>query len=493
MGKVIRLTENIAFEFQDTVSHAIQETGLHLYEFDNGNAQIVNNDSFKYNNRNMAYAPDDGGVLMRTTPIPYYPEEQHEANSLESIAPSATLDYWKCRLQYAAGYGYGKTWGIVVNISVLVNSKRTVRLAAIFDAKDLSKLTINERETILDNIVFNQGFEIHILDVNSLFAATDPEIVELRNKIFGSDAKEISEYRIEFAYISTMEAIGFTTSVGTFTRLQPVQTYTQYYGGQVIDDNLVAKLEFYPEDQPSIVRMSLAHNIYDVEQYLKRICQNSGSGFRVTHQLQITAYDINGQSLGSNVCTYSDPLTPFGIVVCRPWLADNILEQPIDHVYFELRSTFEDNVTGIQITRYIGKVIENLQIFNNRQVALNVETVKLYNKVEQIKQNITVKRDTPSIIEVPKNYVYQQPQGSTIVLTPFNNTIDIDLGFTVAETLYMCIGANRYPQMKINDTNALASRVRFNIPSAEYYKGEEKWYIVNSANECVTYGKIELQ
>ena len=44
--------------------------------------------------------------------------------------------------------------------------------------------------------------------------------------------------------------------------------------------------------------------------------------------------------------------------------------------------------------------------------------------------------------------------------------------------------------MKIDDTNVPASHVRFNIPSIEYYKGEDKWYIVNSANECVTYGEI---
>lgn len=493
MAKVIRLTENIAIEFQDTVSHGIQETGLHLYEFDNGNKQIVNNDAFLYNNRNMAYAPDDGGVLMRTTPAPYYPEEVHEANSIEDIAPSATLDYWRCRVQFAAGYGYGKIWGIVIGISVLVNNQRTVRLAAIFDAKDSSKLTINEREVILDNIVFNQGFEIQIIDINSLFAATDPSIIELRNKIFGSDAKEISEYRIDFAYVSTLEAIDFTNDRGTFTRLQPAQTYTQYYGGQVIDDNLVAKMEFYPEDIPSVVRMSLAHNVYDVEAYLKRVCQNDGEGFRVTHQLQITAYSTDGQSIGSNVCQYSDPLAPFGIVVCRPWLPDNVLEQTIDHVFFELRSTFEDSVTGIQITRYISKVIENLQIFNNQQIALNLETVKLYDKVTQVKQNITVKRDTPSIIEIPKNYFYQQPTGTKITLTPFNNTVELDLGFTIAETLFMCIGSNRYAQMRIDDSTIPASHVRFNIPSVEYYKEDEKYYIVNSGNECVTFGEIVRQ
>ena len=63
MAKVIRLTENIAFEFQSTLAHDIFSTGLHLYEFSDAKSrQIVNNDSFEYNNRNISYAQDGENV-----------------------------------------------------------------------------------------------------------------------------------------------------------------------------------------------------------------------------------------------------------------------------------------------------------------------------------------------------------------------------------------------------------------------------------------------
>ena len=492
MAKVIRLTENIAFEFQSTVAHDIFSTGLHLYDFNEARSkQLVNNDSFAYNNRNMSYAPDENGVIMSTTPRPYFPEEVHNANNLANDYPSLTLDYWKCRVQFAAGYGYGRDiWGIVISVSVLVNNSRTVRLLSVFDAKDSSKVTINQRQVILDNIVFNQGFEVQLLDINTLFASTDPQMIELRKDIFGDDATQISEYRIDFAYINNLEAVEFMTDRGQFTRLTPTQTYTQYWSGQVIDDELVAKIQFNDNNSPTAVEVYMHHNRFDIEQYLKRLCKNDGDGFEVYHQLQITAYDVDAGVIGSYTTVTKNPENPFARISIRPFLPANILAQPIDHVHFELRSTFVDAYTGIEVTRYTQLVTENLQIFTSNPIYVNTEEVKLFEKITHTKKVIQVKQENPSIIEIPHNYYFAQPTGTDITLTPFNNTIMIDLGIVVNEPLYMCIGSNKYPQM-VRDQSVPATSVTFNIPSTDYYKEDKKYYIVNASDQCVAFGKIE--
>lgn len=486
MSKTIRLTDAIAVEFQDTVAIPIQESGLYLYNWGT-NGQILNNDSFKYNNRNISYAPDNNGVILRTTPQPFVPESQHQANSIVDVAPGVTLTYQRCRIHYASGFKYGEhLFGLAINVSVLCDNNRRVRLAALFDAKDSTKMTINQRQVVLDNVVFNQGWDFWILDINSLYSSNDEQIIALRNKIFGNDVKNISSYQIEFAYVDKAEATEFTTDYGIFTRLQPAQKYVQYWSGQVLDDEIVSKIAI----DKNVITVSMVHNRLDLKQYLQRLCNNNGDGFSIEHLLQYTVYDVNGKELGAEAISIKSPDNVFNEINICPYISRSVFENTPDHVNIEVRSTFTDNETGIQITRYAQKVTENLQLFKRTYISLDVDTVKLYENKNVEIQKVTVKRDIPTVIEVPHNYYMNFVTGDEIVLTPFNNTIAFDFVEPISEALYLCIGSNKYVQMT-RTADVPATRIIFNVPAAEYYRDNDTYYVVNGKDQCVSYGKVK--
>lgn len=482
MSRIIRLSNKVAIEFLDTITIPVQTSGLYLYEYQN--KQILNNDKFEYNNRNMSFSNDLNKTLLRTTPYPYVSEEQHKAFDKTKEFADLFLNYYRCKVLFAAGFDFTKEeWGIASSIFVMLDNGKKLYLNSFYDEKTESKITPISQYVIVENTTFNQGFEIYVLDCFSIANSTDPALDKLKQLLFDGTSI-ISEYKIEFSFIENGEVIDFVENDKPFKKLAPTDTYVQYF--QKENSEIFNSIKV---NSDNTVFLQMSHTAYNLEAYFKRVCGNDGELFSIKHQLDLQAFDINGNNLRTLSTTYQNTENSFNGVTVRPYMEESVFtNNAVDHVLLVLTSYFTDTNSGTSLSRRTSKVIEDTSIFFNKQFKLELQKINVVNKIEKIENRVNVHSDIPNVIQVPVNYFYSQVNDGVITLTPFNNTVKIAVPENITDQLYLCIGVNKYSQV-----NKDTGYVYFNIPGLEYYKKEKKYYIINESNQTVSYGKIKLQ
>lgn len=481
MSKIVRLSNTVAIEFGEVTSISVQESGLYFYDF--GNLQILNADSFKWNNRNIAYSVDLQRTLLRTTPYPYVDEKTHEFFNRKEKYKNLSLNYIKCKLLFAAGFDFTNSeWGIASSIFVELDNGKKLYLNSVFDEKTNSKIQPISEYRILENVTFNQGFEIYVLDCFSIINSVDPALLELKKELFGN-TQTISNYKIEFSIIENTEVIDFEENDKPFKKLSPSDFYIQYY--QQDSSEIYNTINLTSENA---IFLQLQHTAYDLKSYFKKICNNDGSLFSVKHQLDIQVFDKYNNNVRTISTTHQNTEDSFNGVTIRPFLPSDVFElNDVDHVLLVLTSYFNDALSNISLSRKTSLVVEDLSLFQYIQFKLELEKVIVKNEITKLENKVSVKSDIPSVVKVPVNYYYKQFDNSIITLSPYNNTVKIKIPSGLSETLYLCIGTNKYQELQKDNEYVI-----FSIPGLEYFKKEEKYYIVNTQNEMISYGDIEL-
>jgi len=485
MAQLLRLNEFAAIEFDKNFAKDLNERKLYVYDFPTApNALQLLSDDLNDNSRQYSYSPYLQNVLLTSTPRPFYSEHANKELSVLLNDPSLpSIEYIQCRLHTVSGFKYtGSIFGVGLRIFVKVNGDKEITLASIFDLYNSSRMQPNNREVVLDNIIFSQSINFSIPDLYYLLNSTNSEIAPIKELILGSNVQSISQYYIEYFTIDESTVKTFVGTDGfTYSRLNIINVNTSYFSGSVVDDGLVANIEV--SNNSRCLFLSVLHTKYDLAKYLEQF-KIGDENFTVRHGISISYYNNSDELLASTSHEVRNLANDFLPVSYRPVIPQGIAAE---YAYIELRSSIINESSGMVITRYRSLVMTDLSLFKDVSFNVELSTLKVNNVHNITKTELRAVNDAPKVLKIlTPYYVFVQKTGS-LQLHPYENTVSISVSSTdFSGTLYIRLEDRVYKAIEQSNTSAT-----FTIPASEYNKKNETFFVVDSNGRVVTFGKIE--
>lgn len=482
-------------EMGDVYNEKITQKELYAYKFDK-NIQLLNADGF-INDRDKSYCPYYQNVLMKRTPYPFFTEEFHESSKLSPIVSveCPALEYQKATVNFASGYFYAPTDYLSgIRMYYIVDGTKNFTVCSLVDERTSSRLKANRRNIVLDNTVFNASFDIEFLNVSQLFNSTNPDIIKLKEHLFGLGTHTCSELFIEQFVVENSQVMDFRGREGyVFKRFFVEEVNKQFFTRQELSEELF--VSFQKDEVNTCLTMKLLHTKYDVQQYLEKLLTDADT-WQIEYELTTTAYNFNGEVLGSQSIQLQNFSNQFSEIIYRPIILDNWMNpesgletDKIDHCVFDVRCIAKTSLAQLEITRYAQMVETNPESFYIPRPVINMVSPTVYSKKQIITHEVKMNTDLPNIVKIIQPYYVIGVAGKTITLTPYDTSVSIDISaWDLSQTkgLVMRFDSREYPCIEIiNNRNAI-----FNIPASECLKSTKNWYLFDSNNKMITYGDI---
>lgn len=481
----IRLSQNVVLEITDNiVSRAINAAPfLHLYEFGTSylnNKLLVQSDG-QTEQRSSSYWPIASNVILSSTPTFYLDDVIsagfHATSNLTTIFPVATsmLQYKKVRMLFAQGFNYSaeanKTALTTLNIyAIRPGNNARIDLLSFYDSYDDSKI-LAIPQVLFDNQLFNQAIELEVLDLAYLYNSSQPDIVAVRQRLFGND--EIETLFIDHAGVQLADIVSIIQSGNTYKRFSDANKNTSQWSSRFSNDEIICNASLIDD----AIVAQVVHEKFDLESYLAKTSDIVG----VTYTFKFDDYNSSDAFIGSEVIAISTPLDKFGKVKYR--------HTPLDaaaYVNVEVTAIIYDTDNN-QIERSALVVIPDASILKSVVLDFEITEQKLVTTVNKTVQQIVYKQDTPKVVFIERpQYVHTSSSESEIILTPYAQTIELllpDVNLSAVQNCKLNIGAVQF----INEPN---NKLTFKLSADVYYTKETKWYLLDDDDAVISYGKI---
>lgn len=494
MSSLIRLSSTCMVEMGDVYNQKITQKELYAYKFDK-NIQLLNADGF-INDRDKSYCPYYQNVLMKRTPYPYFTEEFHEASKLSPLVSveCPAIEYQKATVNFASGYFYDTTDYLSgIRLYYIIDGVKNFTVCSLVDERTSSRIKANRRNIVLDNTVFNASFDIEFLNVSQLFNSTNPDIIKLKEHLFGLGTHTCSELFIEQFVVENAQVMDFRGRNGyVFKRFFVEDINKQFHTKQELSEELFVSLQ--KDEVNTCLTMKLLHTKYDVQQYLEKMLTDADT-WHIDYELTTTAYNFDGKVLGSHSIQLQNFSNQFSEIIYRPVILDSWMNpesglesDKIDHCLFDVRCIATTSLAQLEITRYAQLVEINPETFYIPRPTINVVSPKVYSKKEIITHEVKMNTDLPNIVKIIQPYYVIGAVGKTITLTPYDTPVSIDVSswdLSQTTTLMLRFDAREYKCIEIVKNNAI-----FNIPASECLKSTKNWYLFDGNGKMITYGDI---
>lgn len=493
MSHLLRLSQTCLMEFSGSYSKKLTEKELYAYRFNN-NVQLLSKDG-DLNDRDHSYCPYFQNVLLRTTPSSYFTQEFHDSSALSKLVSKScpALEYNKATVNFAAGWQYNADQYMSgIRLYYIIDGVFSFTVCALVDEKSSSRIKVNKRKIVLDNVEFNQSFDVEYLNVAQLFNSIDPDIKALREHMFGVGDHKVSELFVEQFVINKEQIAEFyaQNSAYPFQRFYINDLNKQFYTKDDTDSQLF--VSFKRNDTNSCISMQLLHTKYNIRTYLESML-SYGDSWSIAYELTTTAYNSEGNELGSLSVKLSDFADPFNQILYRPiilneWLKADHISKKIDHCVFDLRCIATSNLAQLEITRY-AQIVE----INPERYVIGIPNVEMvspvvYSRKEVVTHEVKMQTDLPNIVKIIQPYYVMSAVGDTITLLPYTTNVAVPLeaiNLQNATKLSLRFDTREYVAKEFNSSRAI-----FQIPPSEYAQSSKTWYMFDDNDNLITYGKV---
>lgn len=437
--------------------------------------------------RQSAVAPFWSNVLLGTSN--FYPEQAlgltsfHANSEMHEVMNAVTLptiEYKKAFLYFSQGLlANPDIKGHWIRIYCKLANGDEVTVASVVDFMNDSNIVASAPK-LFESQLFNEALEIEFVDVEFLLNSSVPEIVAVKQQLFGNYRP--TDYFIEYSAF-TDEAIDvFVENSLQFTRLNFAVVNQQSTPVTFESSEMLAQLRLLQDGYA--IWSSMTHQKYDIEQYLNTL-KLPEETYKVEHALTVTAYDSGNSAIETKSYVVSDPVNKFEPIQWRP-----IVDVNADHFTVESTVRVENERTGLTFRKDAMLVVTSLNVHKFKPIA----TVELSGLTNTVVENIVVRQvqnivptvDTPNIVQIERKlYVQAQPLNE---LHLFESEQIVDLTLPIDVTSYSKLYL-RIDQLTIE--NELQFPARFKIPPIAYASKSSKWQLLDNKQTIIATGSIK--
>jgi hypothetical protein len=491
---IIRLSQLTALEVlqEDFARDLDQSPKVHLYEYSSGarvDKLVLQEDvaPLQQMTRQNSLATFWGGVLLGTSN--FYPEQAlgltsyHALSELHEVINAVTLptiEWKKLRLLFSQGMLADQSVkGHWIRIYCQLPNGHQVNLASVVDFMNSSNIKAVPAK-LFESQQFNEALDLEIIDVEFLLSSTTPEIVQVKEALFGNWRP--TELFVEYSVVREENIDEFTEASLLFTRLNFSVINQQSMPITFEQSEMFAKLELTQDSYAIGSRMT--HQKYNVEQYLNTLKEPEDT-YKVEHQFNLNAYDSGNQLLQNLTFTAYDPVNKFEQIIWRP------LVDPIsDHFVVESTIRIENVRTGLTFRRSASIIVTSDNVHKFKAQA----TVQLEGLAHTVVENIVQKEvkqivmtpEIPKIVQLERRLYVQVQQLQEIELFDTEQIIDLTLSTEITgyNKLFLKIDNLLIP----NEPGYLT---RFRLPAIAYSARAAKWQLLDSQTLLISSGILK--
>lgn len=483
----IRLSQNVLLEITDETEslNLNGSTNIHLYEYDvsvyNGKQLVLEDGELE--ERTKSYMTFNN-TLLSPTPNFYLDDKfaanfhnNHEINTL--LSPSvltAPLLFRKVRLLFGQGFAYSTLNNGVAMVSLNINAvlpsnNSRIDLLSFVDSYDNSAI-LGIPEVLHDNQLFNSAIELRLLDLAYLYNSTSIDIVEFRERLFGTNS--IETLFIEHSGVQFSELVSFNEFGKTFNRFNDrdrirTQFSPRYQNSEIIC-NVSKKLN-------GTISAVLQHERFDLRGFLEKNSKVTD----IHYTYKFDEYNVSDVLIGSKIIRISSPTSLFEDSEFR--------YQPQDATIY-IQVNVEGHITqedGSTISRNGSILLTDVTPLKTVSITADItEETLVRTDTKEVKQ-VIYQNDVPKIIHIEKPvFVNVQSVLDSILLVPYKQTFSINVGvdLSTVRQVKLVIGSSSY----INDS---ISKTTFTVGNEAFYTTENTYYLVDEQEYMISHGTIE--
>lgn len=492
-SKLVRLSNICVVRFEDISKRSLFSSDIYALKFEN-NVQLLTPDG-TLNSVDNSYSPYIDNILLRRTPYPWFSTDYLIDNRLsQHVSPNCPdIEYQKISINYIAGYNYSSDdYLSMTRFYYIIDDKYELTVSSIVDYKSNTQFKPNSVNIVLDSAIFNTSLDTEIINIQQLFQSNDPEIILLKEHMFGTDTKSCSELFIEQSIIQETQILEFENNNKTFQKFFIEDLNRSYYNRSLdLGEELFIDIQSRTNSFDKHISIKLEHSKFDIEAYLSKYLHESDS-WDIKYEVTQSAYDSN-DNLISSISQYMGNFnSPFMEIITKPiitddWFNDNNILTAA-YCTFDVRCIARTSVSNLEITRYGKIIINDLLTYFLRPIVNEIVGDKIYSRKEIINHQVSMKSELPEVIQVVKPYfVFTQPSDK-IQLTPFATTIGIEFQLPkniIYSTIVIKFDTREYKCLQYEDNKLL-----FQIPGNEYMNSTKTYYIMHK-DLVLSHGGIE--
>ena len=391
---------------------------LYLYQenttSDEKSMMFVKDDAYKSRQmtRNNAVASFFDNTLLGTSN--FYPEQGLGLTHYHQDAElSKRIDFEDVpMMQYKRAFLYFAQGSLSSNqivahyLRIYVNNEngKTVDLVSMVEFMNDSNINAKTSK-IFESQIFNEALEISFPDVEYIVNSTNPEIMQIREYLFGTYTPKT--YFIEYSVLTQDMIDDFSEAGLQFTEIN--LSTVNYQNLKITEeiDELFGRLQL--TDNNFSLTSSLGHTIYDIETFIKNHYQINDETFSVQHIFTVTEYNSENMQLGIHHTSINNPANLYAPVKFRP-----LLSSATDHALIECMIKIQNGATGLAISKTSTFLLndDNVDKFKAEETyAIELDNIIVTNVIEKQINQIVQESKTPNILYMNK-FIYVQVMGN---------------------------------------------------------------------------------
>lgn len=482
---ILRLSQHVILEISNELyfRNIDAEPMLHVYDFGQAykHKHVIDADE-SANNRHYAYSTKLNNTIISSPAGSYYEALlglTYANSAIDHVLHSeltSKLQFRKCRLLFTSGFGYSPelTAGITVR-AYMQTDAGTVDLVSMIDTYDDSRI-IPSSVLYYENMLFNAGITFEMLDVDSLYAASTDDLIEFRTLLFGQERPNIVYFEHSAYSISDLHSFKFHDL--TFQNISIGIVNTQHLKMVTLDDDFYVSVV----QNNRALEIGLKHSKYDPLTYFKNtLSLSEESSLDLVYDITSTQYDVDGAMINTSTVRSSNRNGQFDELRFVP----DIYLSSCDHVTLQI-DAIVTTTSGFRMIRTAMYNITNTEIYKTNAIELNVTSNVIKNTRLVNVNQIIEKQITPSVVRMIKPaYILAQQNSEQITVLSERHRIKIafDADISQLKLTKLKIGTNLY-------NNISGDLLAFEIDAKAYFDESETYYVLDTDNTVITYGKI---
>ena len=492
-SNLVRITNNCVIQFNSIYKKSIFKTDLYCLKFDN-KFQLLSPDG-TYNSVDNSYCPYNDNILLKKTPYPWFTDAFLENNKLSSIvsADCPDIEYQNVSVNFVAGFNYGDDDYLSMSrFYYIIDDKYELTVSAIVDYKSNTRFKPNTINIVLDGAIFNTSLNTDIINIQQLFQSNDPEIIKIKEHIFGQNTKTCSELFVEHTIIKKSQILDFEQNGKTYQKFFIEDLSKSYYNRSLdLGEELYINIEPRENIFDKYVAIRLNHTKYNIESYLSKYLYETDT-WDIQYEITQSAFDVNDTLISSISQSCGNFNTPYSEILFKPLISDDWFDEDgilkVAYCVLDIRCIAKTTASNLEINRWGRLIINDFMSYFIKSTVNYLERGKIYSKKEIVNHEVSVKSDLPNIIQIVKPYFIFTQTGSTIQLIPYENNIGIELKLNdsiVHTNVKIRFDAREYKCTKFEE-----GKLIFKIPGTEYLNSTKTYYLIYDDN-ILSYGNIE--